>query len=150
MSKVKEKSTDRASIRKEVRTLLRMRQHITDKVSDAEKELNDINEGLYDAYEQLNIKSYKFKGLNYRVQQNAYHKWDFKSLRRFLRNKYSAKMANSVIEKEEKIIESVNDEQLQNLIDSIKGKKSKEEFRTKLGMLVEITHSKKFIRVSKK
>ncbi len=149
MSKVKEKSTDRASIRKEIRTLLRQRKHITDKVDDAQKELNDINEGLLDSYEQLNIKSYKFKGQNYLVQQNTYHKWDFKKLRRFLRNKFDSKMVDTVIEEEKKIIESVNDEQLQNLINSIKGKKSKEDFRTKLGMLVDVTYSKKFMRVSK-
>ncbi len=148
--KVKEKSTARDSIRKEIGALLRSRIHIVDKVADASKELEDINQGLYDAYEKLNIKRYKLRGKVYAVGQNKYHNWKIDKLRKFLRNKYGLKITNTIIEKETIIKESINDEELQKLINSVKGKKTKEKLRDTLGTLVDVTESKKFIRISSK
>ncbi len=147
MSTVKEKSIDRASIRKEIRILIRTRGHITDKVNDAQKELDDINQGLYDSYEKIGIKSYKYKKKKYQVQQQTYHKWDMDRLRKFLRNKYSQKTVEEVIISEKKIIENIDDDALYQLIEGVKGKKAKEKFRRQLSKLVHVSQGKKFIRI---
>lgn len=146
MSKVTEKSIDRPLTRKKVRMLIRVRGHLIDKVSDAEKELLDVNQELYDLYEKLDIKSYKYKGKKYNVMQNDYYKWNFSGLRKFLRNKYGEKIANKIVKREKKIIESVDDDALKNLIDT-KKPKAKEKLTNALGELVAVTHSKKFLRV---
>ena len=149
MSTVKEKSIDRASIRKEIRILIRARGHITDKVNDAQKELDDINQGLYDSYSQLNIKGYKYKGKNYRVQRQTYHNWDMDGLRKFLRNKFNKKTVKEIIISETKTVttERIDDDAMYELIDSIKGKKAKGKLRDQLGKLVEVKQGKEFIRI---
>ena len=149
MSTVKEKSIDRASIRKEIRILIRARGHITDKVNDAQKELDDINQGLYDSYEQIGIKSYEYKKKKYQVQRQTYHKWDMDGLRKFLKNKFNKKILKKIIISETKTVtvEHIDDDAMYELIDSIKGKKAKGKLRDQLGKLVEVTEGKQFIRI---
>ena len=149
MSTVKEKSIDRASIRKEIRILIRARGHITDKVNDAKKELDDINQGLYDSYEKIGIKSYKYKKKKYQVQRQTYHNWDMDGLRKFIRNKFNKKILKKIIISETKTVttEHIDDDAMYELIESVKGKKAKEKLRNQLGNLVEVSQGKKFIRI---
>lgn len=147
MSKVKEKSTDRASIRKDIRKRLSLRNTLVEEISEQQSLLERLNESLYDRYEKLGIQVIPYKGEKYRVQQSDLSSWMIPSLKKFLRNKFGKKAVNKIIYTKTVETEKVDDGEMQKLINSMSSKKEKEKLNDQLTKLVNEKKGKKFIRI---